>query len=421
MRPIIEHLQRVLHDNHESVEEWLVKQRKDARPLLTNSVDLRHNGTRLVPIDTNIFPAGFHLLSSAARGRGIEQLHACFEERFNTAKRVLLIPENHSRNRPYHENIHVLANMLSAAGLEVKLGSLQEEAEALITFTNEAGATLTQAQIIRKADTLYTSEGWQPDVVVVNNDFTSGSPEILRDLSQPVVPPPGLGWYRRRKSCHFKAYQMLAEQISAVLAIDPWWINAYFTTCDEVDFKHRAGLETLAEAVEDVLARARAKHQEYGIKDAPYAFIKADSGTYGMGIMTVTSGEEVLEINKKLRNKMHVVKEGMRVDKVIIQEGIASIDKVEGKTAEPMIYLIDGVPVGGMYRVNASRDAYTNLNATGMEFIGMCDETEASSAQHHPVPGCDFEVTGFIACLAALAAAREQYDEAHVLGKVACG
>src|SRR5207253_2175522 len=98
--------------------------------------------------------------------------------------------------------------------------------------------------------------------------------------------------------------------------------------------------------------KARAKHRQYGIADDPYVFVKADSGTYGMGIMTVRSGSEMMELNKKNRNKMQAVKEGTEVHAVIVQEGIATVDRVNDKPAEPMIYLIDGIPTGGMYRVN---------------------------------------------------------------------
>jgi len=49
--------------------------------------------------------------------------------------------------------------------------------------------------------------------------------------------------------------------------------------------------------------------------------VKADAGTYGMGIMTVKSPDEVRDLNRKTRNKMAVVKDGLQVSEVIIQEG----------------------------------------------------------------------------------------------------
>ena len=154
--------------------------------------------------------------------------------------------------------------------------------------------------------------------------------------------------------------------------------------------------------INDIITKARRKHTEHNISADPYVFIKADSGTYGMGIMTAQSGAEMLELNKKDRNKMQVIKEGARVSEVILQEGIPTIDVVDGKPAEPMVYMIDGLPVGGMYRVNGERDATNNLNTTGMQFVGMCDELETVDCDYKPVKECDFRAYGIVAAIAAL-------------------
>jgi hypothetical protein len=55
----------------------------------------------------------------------------------------------------------------------------------------------------------------------------------------------------------------------------------------------------------------RAKYREHGIDDKPYVVVKADAGTYGMGVMTVKDASEVIGLNRKQRNKMSVVKEGI--------------------------------------------------------------------------------------------------------------
>jgi glutamate--cysteine ligase len=164
--------------------------------------------------------------------------------------------------------------------------------------------------------------------------------------------------------------------------------------------------------VEKVLHKMRGHYARYGITAEPYVYVKSDSGTYGMGIMTVTSGDEMLEINKKIRNKMNVIKEGVQSTEVIIQEGVPTVDAIAGAPAEPMLYLIDGHAVGGAYRVNDQRDAKNNLNATGMRFVGMCDESEADH-DHRALPPCQFGALGLIGELASLAAKREEYGEGY--------
>jgi glutamate--cysteine ligase len=120
-----------------------------------------------------------------------------------------------------------------------------------------------------------------------------------------------------------------------------------------------------------VLTRIRAKYKEYGITDAPFVIVKADAGTYGMGIMTVRDASEVRDLNRKQRNKMAVVKEGLQVSDVIIQEGVATRETVEDAVAEPVVYMIDRYVVGGFYRVNKERGIDENLNAPGMHFVPL--------------------------------------------------
>jgi glutamate--cysteine ligase len=43
-----------------------------------------------------------------------------------------------------------------------------------------------------------------------------------------------------------------------------------------------------------VLDIVREKYKEYGIDETPYVVVKADAGTYGMGIMTVRDANEVI-------------------------------------------------------------------------------------------------------------------------------
>ena len=55
-------------------------------------------------------------------------------------------------------------------------------------------------------------------------------------------------------------------------------------------------------------SKVQKKYQEYGVAEDPYCYIKADNGTYGIAVWPVFSGTEVLEINKKERNKMSMLR-----------------------------------------------------------------------------------------------------------------
>lgn len=414
MSTIIKTLDDIIQNRHSEIEDWLHAKRVANPPFFYSSVDLRHSGVKLAPVDTNLFPAGFNNLSEAARKRAVTMMKDRFDSMNPRPQRILIIPENHTRNLAYLENLAVLSDLISQSASEVRIGNVNIT-EAL-PLASMSGREIIQSPLIRDNGILKTSDGFCPDLIILNNDCTSGVPEILEGLKQPVDPSYNMGWYKRRKSEHFRAYNTLVHDFANSFSFDPWLISATFHRCGVVNFHERKGIECVALGVEKVLHNTRRKYEEYGITDTPYAFIKADSGTYGMGIMTVQSSDELLDINKKTRNKMNVIKEGTQNTEVIIQEGIPTIDLVENSPAEAMIYLIDGVPVGGAYRVNNERDQLSNLNASGMRFVGMCDEGECGeqAKSRVKIPNCNFSVFGLISALATLATPNEVYNSLDI-------
>lgn len=402
---------KALYDTRgEEIHAWMDARRQESGAPFYSSVDVRHAGYKIAPVDTNLFPAGFNKLSDAARKRAADHVRERLT-RYQPVTRVLVVPENHTRNTGYIDNLSALRDVLKMAGCEVEIGSLIAT-DAPIEVTTSAGEVIREMPLARHGSLLKTASGFCPQLIVLNNDLTSGLPELLRGVAQPIAPRPSQGWHRRRKSIHFDAYDKLAKEFAMAFDIDPWLITAEFHKCGRVDFGEKQGLDCVAVGVEKVLHKIRNKYAQYGITDEPYVYVKSDAGTYGMGIMTVKSGDEVVEINKKIRNKMNVIKEGVQSTEVIIQEGVPTADVVEGAPAEPMMYLIDGYAVGGAYRVNDQRDAKNNLNATGMRFVGMCDEKEKAEGRYN-VADCNFGSLGLIAELASLAAPREEYGEGY--------
>ena len=199
-----------------------------------------------------------------------------------------------------------------------------------------------------------------------------------------------------------------------MVGIDPWQINPYFAVCSSVNFHERQGEECLSYSVDAVLGLIRKKYKEYGIEETPYVVVKADAGTYGMGIMTVKDASEITGLNRKQRNKMSVIKEGVNVSQVIIQEGVHTHERVGKKdqegVAEPVVYMIDRYVVGGFYRVHSGREKDENLNAPGMRFEPQAFETSCSlpdQCQNPDAPPNRFYAYGVVARLAQLAASLE--------------
>jgi len=325
------------------------------------------------------------------------------------ARRLLVIPENHTRNTYYLRNVSALVNILRQAGLEVRIGSISPEITTPTSLETHDGHSILLEPIQRVGNRLVL-DNFDSCAILLNNDLSGGVPDILKNLEQTLIPPLHAGWATRRKSQHFAAYNQVAREFSALIGIDEWLLNPYFDSASGVDFHARVGEEELASKVETLLAKIKIKYQEYGVEQEPFVIVKADAGTYGMGIMTVKSPDDVRDLNRKQRNKMAVVKEGLQVSDVIIQEGVYTFENINEAVAEPVVYMMDHFVVGGFYRVHTSRAIDENLNAPGMHFVPLAFDTPCSLPNCAGAPDAApnrFYAYGVVARLALLAAAVE--------------
>ncbi len=402
-------LERHILDAQPRIEHWFRTQWQEHNAPFYASVDLRNSGFKLAPVDTNLFPGGFNNLNRDFMPLCVQAAMAAVEQICPVAQRFLLIPENHTRNTFYLQNVAALTAILRHAGLQVRIGSLLPEITAPTTLELPNGCSVTLEPIRREGDRLKL-DGFDPCAILLNNDLSAGIPDILRNLKQPVIPPLHAGWWNRRKSSHFQAYNQVAEEFARLIHIDPWLINPFFATCGEIDFQERRGEECLAAYVDDMLQDIREKYRQYGVNEDPFVIVKADAGTYGMGIMTVKDAAEVRDLNRKQRNKMAVVKEGLAVSEVMIQEGVYTFESLDEAVAEPVVYMIDHYVVGGFYRVHTGRGKDENLNAPGMRFEPLAFETACTLPDCAAAPDAEpnrFYAYGVVARLALLAASIE--------------
>ncbi|MEO8631689.1 MAG: glutamate--cysteine ligase, partial [Betaproteobacteria bacterium] len=299
------------------------------------------------------------------------------------------------------------------AGMKVRIGTLIPEIETPTEMALPDGGKLLLEPLVRTGNRIGIA-GFDPCAVLLNNDMSAGIPPILRNLEQPVIPPIYAGWSTRLKSNHFAAYDRVVSEFAELVGIDPWLINPSFATCGEVNFQDRQGEECLAEHVGAILSGIKRKYTEYKIDLDPFVMVKADAGTYGMGVMSVKSPDDVRDLNRKQRNKMAVVKEGLQVTRALVQEGVYTFERVDDAFAEPVIYMIDHFVVGGFYRVHTARGQDENLNAPGMQFAPVAFE-DTCLPDLEGSPHCSanrFYSYGVIARLALLAASLELEDMA---------
>lgn len=406
----IQLIESQLLSNQIHIEAWFRKQWQFTPPPFYASVDLRNAGFKLAPVDTNLFPAGFNNLNETFMPLAYHAMQSAVQRLCPTASNILIIPENHTRNLYYLESLATLHNIISQAGYNVRIGSLLPGLDGAKSIELPSGRTVILEPIERRGDRLYIAD-FCPCVVLLNNDLSTGSPPMLENLSQVVIPPLSVGWANRLKSAHFAVYKELATDFSRLIDVDPWLIDPLMRNCGCIDFMKREGYECLEKNVGELLIAIQKKYDEYKIDKTPFVFIKADSGSYGMGVITVSSVEDVRNLNRKQRTRMDATKEGQKVHKVIIQEGVYTSETLgDNAVAEPVVYMIDQFVIGGFYRVHSQKTYAENLNSPGMHFEPLAFAESCSSPDACRAPNDEpnrFYAYGVIARLALLAAARE--------------
>jgi glutamate--cysteine ligase len=116
---------------------------------------------------------------------------------------------------------------------------------------------------------------------------------------------------------------------------------------------------------------------------------------------------------------MAATKEGQKITKAIIQEGVYTFETwgEKNSVAEPVVYMMDRFVVGGFYRVHTDRGVNENLNAPGMHFEPLAfPEPCCMPDKKQGADACPnrFYAYGVIARLALLAAAREVAESEQI-------
>ncbi|MDF3047296.1 MAG: glutamate--cysteine ligase [Candidatus Midichloriaceae bacterium] len=340
MANITESLNEYIKIHIGAIHEFLnSKPAGKALPIFT-SIDIRNSGFKIAPVDTNVFPAGFNNLNESGIELFAQHVKSYLQAHFPYVRNILIFPEDFTRNTKYMENLDTLLTIFKVAGFNAKVGTNLKDI----------------------------------DLVVLNNDLTAGIPEVIADTKIPVIPSVDLGWLSRRKHKHFEIYNALMDELCKLHNLDPWLLSTKFTDCEGVDFKNRVGLEDLAAKVEHTISKIKEKYLQHEINERPFVFVKANQGTYGMGLMVAYSGEDIISINKKKRHSMQSIKQGVQNTALIIQEGVPTIEEYNGDPCESLVYACNGDAIQTFIRSHGSKTPYVSLNSPGMNFSITDDE-----------------------------------------------
>ena len=409
--PINELEQRIL-DSMPAIERWFRLEWMEHTPPFYSSVDVRNAGYKLAPVDTNLFPDSWNILTPAMLPLAVQAAMASIEKICPEARNLLIVPENQTQSTSYLSNLAQLRRVFHMAGLNVRIGSISPDVKKSVAIALPDGESITLEPVVRTKGRIGVKD-FDPCTILLNNDLSAGVPGILEDLhEQYLLPPLQAGWATRRKSVHSKCFEEVSKRFGKLIGVDHWLINPMFDKCAQVDFSTEAGVQDLTVRVDALLSKIRKKHKEYGIKEKPVVVVKADNSDPRMGVLTVRDAKDLESA------RLQVVRDGAAPSvggsplfDVLIQEGVLTCERVNDAVAEPVVYMMDRYVVGGFYRVHAQRKVDENLNAPGSSFVPLA----FAESTHLPQPGIKpgasapnrFYMYGVIGRLAMLAASYE--------------
>ncbi len=398
-------LEKFLCSHWDIINEWIDNEQKKLPQPVTSSVDIRESKIKYAPVDHNMYPAGFNNLCNKDLLKCADNFKECFEQIRHGVKKVGILPESHTKNKYYLDHLYKLKSTIEMTGAEVLIFSpdpelFKEEQKHWIKLESFSGHELIIHEgkvidnIFRSVD---ASVEFNFEVIILNNDQSVPLDINWGHLKTPVLPSPFVGWFRRQKIKHFDHYKETAEKFCSHFKINPDLIQAQFTSVENVDFNTKEGLEEIAREVDRLISKLPEKSS---------VFVKASQGTYGMGISVVSSGDEIISMNRKVRNKMDVGKGNLKFTSVLIQEGVETVVKYDDAPAEVTIYLVNGKSSGGFMRTNPLRGTQANLNAQGMIYQKLC-LSDIKQDCDHTIKEAVYSV---IARLSVLAASHEMKE-----------
>lgn len=352
-----------------ALQSWFSSKTSQLHYPIYSSYDIRDAGYKITNVDANIYPAGFNNICPTDKDTSAELFRKYIEVHYQfPVRKILLVTEEHTKNPYYLENVATISDLLTQGGFEVRLAFPRDLSETL-TLESVTGRSL-------QFGSGYQNSPWvrdfAPDLVISNNDFSLSLEEWASQLSMPMNPPRELGWYQRKKSRYFHNYNSLVQEFADTIKIDPFLLRVETQEFAEFDINSDQSRDHLADQVDRFLTDLQARYREQKVSQAPFCFVKNNSGTYGLGVIKVNSAQEIKEWTYNARKKMKAAKGGKSIEQVIIQEGIPSIVTSEQSSAEPVIYMIGCELAGGFLRTHADKSSTESLNSPGAVYKKLC-------------------------------------------------
>ncbi len=407
--PINELEARIL-ESMPAIERWFRLEWMEHTPPLYATADLRNAGFKLAPVDVDLFPAGFHHLAPQMLPLAVQAAMAAIEKICPEAKNLLLIPRRGPRSSFYLSHLQRLVEVFNQAGLNVRLGALDDDITAPTAVAVPEGGELLLEPLLRGPRRLGL-KGFDPCTVLLNDDLGAGTPALLTKLhEQYLLPPLHAGWGVRQRSVQSRNAEEVAKKFAKLLGMDPWLLHPVSASVAVGQANGAHAAESLQHGIDAVLSKVRRKYKDYAINERPFVVIKPDRGSTELRFVGVRDAKELANLEPTLRQALlDALERGG--SGLLVQEGVPACERVNDALAEPVVCLIDRYVVGGWYRVHASLAGDAPLTALGARYVPLAFAESHRLPRRGEKPGASapnrFYMYGVVARLALLAAAYE--------------
>ncbi|MBG18167.1 MAG: hypothetical protein CMB77_07445 [Euryarchaeota archaeon] len=349
------------------IDDWFEIAWSERRRPLVGSVDVRDAGFKVAVVDANAFPAGFHHLHSDDYENCMAGLAEWLQTYAPDAKTVCLVPEPLTRNPAYVQNVIALRSLLVDTGRTIRLAVPESDISGR-SISAVDGTVSYDLLTIEHGKPFVNGE--QIDLCLLNRDLTDG--RVLRLSAGLEAIPSVMGWHNRRKSIHQTLLDANVKNFASDFDIDPWLLSPVWSFSGEKCLAQDICLEMMAASIDQILEEVQERYDYYGVRKTPSVFVKNDRGTYGLGILTVTAGAELIGMSKRKLGRLTYGRGGQEVEDFVLQEGIPTCQMMGEAFGESVLYCANGTAQGAFIRLNHKYSDHDNLNTPSSEYVPTC-------------------------------------------------
>jgi len=354
-----------------ALEDWYKTRSHGLEFPIYSSFDIRDSGSKVTPVDANIFPAGFNNICDVDKENAPGLFKSYLEQKYSNIKSIVLLAEEHTSNAYYWENVYWIKTIIEeAVGFEVKLAWPKEMKEPI--KVKSAHGHEMKVYGANKMGSSIEVDSFVPDLIINNNDFSSDYSEWLAGINLKTNPSYKLGWFWRRKDSFFENYNHFVTEFADIINVPRIHLNIKTENFKNFDINSPESRSELAGKVDQFISNLKQEYASADIQSEAFAFVKNSAGTYGLGVTKVDSGDEIRSWNNRTRTKMKAAKGGGGFNEVIIQEGIPTRYVGDYGTAEPAIYMVGDKLCGGFLRTHQEKSAIDSLNSPGAVYKRLC-------------------------------------------------